>query len=207
MFIEKLKEKFGINKPIFLEEIINEFPQYSRVYIFKLLHNAENENRIKKFSRGVYYFSENRWFGETTISAESVAIKKYIEDGNNRFGVLSGLTSLNYFSITNQVPQTHEFVTNKESTRKRTVNICGMRYVIRKSRTTITNENYAAYTILQLLSNISEVREINDFARSEIAKFIQMNKVSKKQLIEMSKSFPNNTIRKLINSEVLDYAI
>jgi len=117
------------------------------------------------------------------------------------------LTSLNYFSITNQVPHTQEFVTNKESTRKRTVNICGMRYIIRKSRTTITNENYAAYTILQLLSNISEVREINDFARSEIAKFIQMNKVSKKQLIEMSKNFPNNTIRNLINSEVLDYAI
>ena len=206
MFIEKLKEKFGINKPIFLEEIINEFPQYSRVYIFKLLHNAENENRIKKFSRGVYYFSENRWFGETTISAESVAIKKYIEDGNNRFGVLSGLTSLNYFAITSQVPHTLEFVTNNEATRKRTVEICGMRYVVRKSRTTITNENYAAYTILQLLSNIGEVREINAFAKREIANFIKNNNVSKKQLIELSKYFPNKTTRMMIDSEVLDVA-
>ena len=207
MFIEQLKEKFGINEPIFIEEIIKEFPQYSRVYIFKLLQEKESQGRIKNFSRGVYYIPEVTRLGETTITPRMVALKRYITDGENRFGVFCGLTALNYFSITNQVPHTLEFVTNKESTRKRTVNICGMRYIIRKSRTTITNENYAAYTILQLLSNISEVREINDFAKSEIAKFIQMNKVSKKQLIEMSKSFPNNTIRNLINSEVLDYAI
>ena len=81
-----------------------------------------------------------------------------------------------------------------------------MRYVVRKSRTTITNENYAAYTILQLLSNIGEVREINAFAKREIANFIKNNNVSKKQLIELSKYFPNKTTRMMIDSEVLDVA-
>ena len=53
MLMNKISEKFNINEPIFTEEIMNLFPQYSRPYIFRLLNEFEKSSEIIRYSKGV----------------------------------------------------------------------------------------------------------------------------------------------------------
>lgn len=43
MFLERLKTKFNINEPIFAEEILAAFPEYTRAYIFRIIDKAKKE--------------------------------------------------------------------------------------------------------------------------------------------------------------------
>ena len=42
MFIERLKEKFNTNEPIFTEEVLELFPDFSRAQVFRFIKKARN---------------------------------------------------------------------------------------------------------------------------------------------------------------------
>jgi len=46
MFIERLSEKFNINEPIFTEEILGLFPEYSRAQVFRYIGKAKENKEI-----------------------------------------------------------------------------------------------------------------------------------------------------------------
>ena len=129
MFIERLKENFKIGEPIFIEDILSLFSNFTRAYVFRLLKRAEDAGELVKFSRGIYCLPKKTFFGFSTLTSSVVANNKYITDGNLVYGVYSGLTLLNLFSISTQVPNVIEIVTNKEATRKRVVDIDGMKFI------------------------------------------------------------------------------
>ena len=79
MLINKIKEKFNINQPIFTEEIMELFPQYSRPYIFRLINNLEKSGELIRYSKGVYFIPKKTFFGVSTITADSVIEKKYLK--------------------------------------------------------------------------------------------------------------------------------
>lgn len=43
MFAQRLREQFNINEPIFTEEIMRLFPEYSRMQVFRFINKAEGE--------------------------------------------------------------------------------------------------------------------------------------------------------------------
>ena len=47
MFIEELKEKYNVNEPILIGEILDEFRDYSRSYVFKLIKKAEENEEFE----------------------------------------------------------------------------------------------------------------------------------------------------------------
>ena len=55
MFIERLSEKFNINEPIFTEEILGLFPEYSRPQIFRFIKKAEEKKGVFKRLFGRYF--------------------------------------------------------------------------------------------------------------------------------------------------------
>lgn len=65
MFAQRLKEQFNINEPIFTEEIMRLFPEYSRMQVFRFINKAEENKEIVQFTKGVYYIpkmTKNRAF-------------------------------------------------------------------------------------------------------------------------------------------------
>lgn len=206
MFIDDLKKNFVKDEPIFIEDILRIYKEYSRATIFRNISKAKQNGEIKQFSKGVYYFpSEAILKKPSVLSNYSVIERKYLKDSkNNIYGIFSGLKLLNDFNMTRQVPNTLEIVTNNESSRKREINIDGTTYILRKSRTEINNDNYKAYTILQLLNDLDIDDLIEDNERKSLIKYINNAKITKSDLLNMSTYFASRVGRKLRESGILN---
>lgn len=203
MLIERLKEKFNLNEPIFISEIYSVMNDYSRSKVFELIQNAIKEKTLIRYKQGVYYLPKMTIVGNSIPSVNKVVEKKYIRSNDERYGIY-GLSVMEVnFSLSTQIPVLIEVITNNESRKSRLINIKGREVLLKKSRTTITNENYKAYTILEFFTQVC----INEYLKNtrcqkEIKKYISDNKISKIQVTELLNSFPAKTTKNLIVSEV-----
>lgn len=204
MLVERLKEKFNTNEPIFTNEILETFGEYSRAYVFRLIDKAEKNGEIVNFDTGVYFIPTKSIIGISTITAEDVAYKKYVSYKDDVYGVYSGLSLLNMFSVTTQMPNTIEIVSNNESMRCRKIMIDGRTIILRKSRCKIDRTNEPAYTILQLLSDIGKISDIDDRVRESIKRYMKGNGVNNVDLVSLARVFPAQTTKNLMYSGVLN---
>ena len=207
MFIQKIKDNYKIDEPIFIKNILALFPEFTRAYVFRLIKQAETNGELIKFSRGVYSIPKKTFFGYSTLTSSMVANNKYITDGKSVYGIYSGLTLLNQFSVSTQIPNVIEIVTNNEATRKRIVNIDGMRFVIRKSRFEITKDNYNYYSLLQFFLELGINPILDDFARQKIKEYIKDKGIKQEELIRLAMKFPAQTLKNLIGSGVVNETI
>lgn len=205
MFIERLSEKFNINEPIFTEEILRLFPEYSRAQVFRYIGKAKENKEIVQFAKGVYYIPNITFWGDlSSITADSVIEKKYLRNADQTYGIFGGVKLLNNFSVTTQMAAVIEVVTNNETTRCREIEINGRRFILRKSRCEINKNNYAAYTILQLFNDFTEQDKLDESSRRRLFEYIKNRKVTQKQLLDLSIQFPARTTKKLIGSGVIN---
>lgn len=207
MFIEDIKKTYGENTPIFADEIVTLFSNYTRAYVFRLIKKAEDAGELVAFSRGVYFIPKKTFFGQSTICSEMVAEKKYMKNNQSVYGIYAGLNLLNRFGVTTQVPNTMEIVTNNETTRKRNVTINGRGFILRRARCEINKENYPTYTVLQLFSDMSNEDELDDFSKTQINDYMSNNRIKAEDLFDMSRSFPAATLKKMVRSGVLNAAV
>lgn len=203
MLIERLKEKFNYDEPIFISEIYNVMNDYSKSKIYELIKEAIEVNSLKRYDHGIYYLPRQTIIGDSILSLDDVIEKKYIYNNNERFGIFGLRVMEVNFSLSTQIPALIEIITNNESRKSRIVSIRGRDILLKKSRTNITNKNYHAYTILEFFTRIS----INEYLKNsrcqkEIKKYISKNKISKVQITELLNSFPAKTTKNLIVSEV-----
>ena len=204
MLVERLKEKFTINEPIFTNEILEMFSEYSRAYVFRLIDKAEKNGELINFDSGIYFLPKKNVIGISTITVEDVVDKKYVCYKDEVYGVYSGLNLQNMFSVTTQMPNTIEIVSNNVSMRCRKITIDGRTIILRKSRCKIDSSNAKAYTILQLLTDMGHIVEIDDRTRESIAKYMEKNKVNIAELVSLAKVFPAQTTKKLMYSGLLN---
>ena len=204
MFAQRLKEQFNVNEPIFTEEIMQLFPEYSRMQVFRFINKAEEDKEIVQFTKGVYFIPKITEFGLSTITADDVAQKKYIEWKENIYGIVSGIGLLNDFSVTTQVPAVIEIVTNNETTRKREITIRNRRFILKKSRVEINKDNAAAYTVLQLFDEFGKETKLDEYSSRLVTEYVRRQGVTKAQLLNLAVNFPGRTIQRLLRSEVFN---
>lgn len=116
-FVNILERAFGSGRPILLDEIRGAFPGMSEATLYRRLRNAVASSRLAKPRKGVYYIPIETRFGPSTLSDAKILEKKYLTDGCEVYGYVTGLALENQIGISNQVPGTLEIVTNRESTR------------------------------------------------------------------------------------------
>lgn len=205
LVIERLKKKFGVNQPIFTSEILEEMSEYSRPRVFQLLKKAEQDERLIKFDKGVYYIPTETRYGKSLISVEQVVKKKYIANKEDVYGIFSGLQMQQSFMITNQVPTAIEIVTNNETMWVRETNLKNRNIILRKSRLPITKENVDVYTILELFSNMDMKRYLEDTSvQREVVRFVKEKEIKVKDVFALAGVFPSKTIRNLKESGIIN---
>ena len=203
-FISKIKENYKEGQIIFIKDILLLFPNLTRAYVFCLLKEAEDKKEIVKFSHGIYCIPKKTFFGYTSLTPIKVVRNKYIINNEDVLGIYGGLTLLNEFNISSQIPNTLEIITNNEATRKRYIDIAGMKFILRKSRFEITKDNYKYYQILQLFLEIGSAPILTDFTKERIKEFIKNNNIDQNKLIKYSLNFTAKVTKNLIESEVLN---
>lgn len=204
MFIETLKKHFKENEPIFTNEILDVFNEYSRGYVFRLIDIYVYQDKLMKFGNGIYYLPKKTIVGTSTITVEDVINKKYIKNKKDTYGIYSGISLQNIFSLTTQIPNTIEIVTNNEATRCRKITIDKMNVILRKSRCKIDKKNANAYAVLQLFTEIENVNVLDVIAKANIKDFIKNNNVSNKDLLSLAAYFPAKATKNLICSGVIN---
>lgn len=203
--IERLKIKFGVNQPIFTNEILEEMSEYSRPRVFQLLKKAEQEKTLIKFDRGVYYIPTETRYGKSLISVEQVITKRYISNNEDIFGIYGGLQMQQNFRLTYQVPNVIEVITNNETMCVREINIKDRRIILRKSRLAINKENVDAYIILELFTNIDMKKFLNDdFIKKEVVDFIKNRKIKAKDVYAIAGVFPPKAIRNIMEGDIIN---
>ena len=83
--------------------------------------------------------------------------------------------------------------------------INGRKIIVKKSRTTINNENVNAYTILELFSNINIDQYIDDkSAQREITNFIKEKEIKIKDILNLSTFFPSKSMKNLVKGGLIN---
>ena len=204
MFTERLRNKFRVDEPIFTQEILELFSDYSPVQVFRLIKKATVDGDIAQYDKGIYYIPQETILGKSTITADMIIEKKFLRSKQDVYGVYSGIKLLNNFSLTTQMAAVVEIVTNNESAKYREIQIRNRRYILRKSRFPITKDNYAAYTILQLFSELNKNEKLDAYSKDILLKYIKNTGVTKEQLFSLSMNFPSRTAQYLIGSGIIN---
>ncbi len=158
MLYEYLIKNYAPGEPIFASDIVlPDMTEENLRYHFKKL--ADND-RICRFEPGVYYFPKTNILGERQpLSADTVAMHKYIMRRGKRVGYYSGYTLANRMGLSTQVPFVEEITSNYAPAQVRELKIQNRTYIIRRPAVEVTEENAMVLQFLDCLKDIDKCAE------------------------------------------------
>jgi hypothetical protein len=196
---EYLKEKFGYNEPIYIDEIC--FKDYSRPWIFRELKKLVNNGDIKRFDTGIYYFPVKMFFGDSFLDPRKVVERRFLSDGDDVYGYIAGTSLLNLTGLSTQVPNMIEVVTNNETTRVRDITVGTQRVRARRSRTTVTRENVNVLQFLDLMNSIMPAA-MDETDALMLRIYIKDSGVTRNAVVRYAGFFPAKSMKNLVESGV-----
>ena len=155
-----LTENYQENEPIFLAEI--NIPGVKEGTVRQQMKKLTEDGRIKRFDTGIYYIPKNSMFRfGSMLSVDDVIRKRYLVEGNNRCGYLSGILFANQLGLTSQVPMVYEVYTNKATTDYRDTTIGNLRVIIRRPYVEVDDKNVSVLQFLDLMKEVSDISELD----------------------------------------------
>jgi len=196
-FIEYLKDEFGYNEPIYLEDI--RFKNYSRPWMFKELKKLIDGGDLRHFDSGIYYFPKKMPWGDSTLDAGKIIQRRFLSGGDDIYGYIAGASLLNKTGLSTQVPNLLELVSNNESTRVRDIYIGNQRVRARRSRTTVTKDNVKVLQFLDLMNSISP-SFLDETERYMLSKYIKVSGVTRCDVLQYAEFFPAKAMKNMMKS-------
>lgn len=196
--LDELKTKYGYNNPIFLEDLASS--KEENVKIRQYLLRQSRSGNIKKYDRGVYYFSKPMLLGDSVLSAEEVCEKKYINRDGGIIGFYGGLRAQNLIGITTQIPVVYEIISNNASANIRKIKVGNRDFILRHSKVEINSDNQLAVQLLYTINDFTTDELIS--YRDILSRYIKDNSIDIRPWISY---FPK-AATKLIEGAI-DYAI
>jgi len=198
LFEQYLLETFGYNEPIFINEL--NIPDMSENAVRQAIKRLAASGFLQRFDTGIYYIPKPSKLLDTSyLDPLTVIMRKYVRNKSETYGYITGVSFANQLGLTTQIPAVIEIVTNKESTKGRTVTIGGQTVRIKRPSLCITDENAA---ILQFLDTVSQADKYSELAEAEMIERLQAYltkcNLTKEQLSEVSPALTGATAKKLI---------
>lgn len=190
MLYEYLKENYELGEPIFSGDI--EIPGLSEENLRYHLKKLADDGIISRFEAGVYYFPKMDILGERiNLSAETVAIHKYIKRRGKRVGYYSGYTLANRMGLSTQVPFTVEITSNYAPAQVRELTIKNRKYIVRRPIVEVTEDNVTVLQFLDCLKDIEKCAEEEmDVCGRILSEYARHNAITKKRIDEFIANYP-----------------
>jgi len=199
-FRDDLKEKYGCNEPIYVDEI--QYKGYSRSWIFTELKKLVDSGELKRFDVGIYYFPKKMPYGDSVLNPRKVVQKRFLGGGGEVYGYVAGLSLLNQAGLSTQVPNLLELVTNNESTRVRDIMVGSQRVRARRSRATVTKENANTLQFLDLMNSITP-SALGETERFMLSRYVKSSGVTRDAVAQYAGYFPAKVMRNMVESGVV----
>ena len=120
MIKEFLLENFGYNEPIFLKDL--SFEGISENAMRQSIKRLVANGFLERYDSGIYYIPKrDGLLGKGYLNTSVVVERKYIQNKEEVFGYITGLSLANSLRLTTQMSAITEIVTNKEATKGRLV--------------------------------------------------------------------------------------
>ncbi len=181
MLYDYLIKNYKTYEPIFTSDIDLDIPGNT---LRPLLKGLVDAGKLCRYDAGIYYLpGTTKLKGLVPISANTVAKCKYISKRGKIRGYYSGYTFANQIGLSLQVPYVQEIVSNEASAKIREIEIKGQKFILRKPKTEITEENYMVLQFLDFLADLDKyldgsVENVTD----RLIKIINDEKITKKQI-------------------------
>ena len=190
MLFDYLNANYEKGEPIFLTDIAiaGMTEENIRYHLKKLTDNGV----ICRFDSGVYYIPKTNIFGEkASISADTVALHKYVSRRGKRVGFYSGYTLANRLGLSTQVPFKEEIISNYAPAPVREIMIQNRKYVIRRPAVEVTEENAYVLQFLECLKDIDKSAEedINKCGKI-LTDYAIKHKITKEQVDRFLEYYP-----------------
>lgn len=202
MLYDYLLENYEKGEPIFLTDICIESMSEENVRYH--LKKLTDDGIICRFESGVYYLPKTNIFGENSVlSAETVALNKYVSRRGKRVGFYSGYTLANRLGISTQVPFKEEITSNYAPAQVREINIKNRKYIIRRPVIEVTEENVYILQLLDCLKDIDKVAEENmKICGKILTQFAKEHMITKEQVDQILEYYPLKTYKAIYETEV-----
>lgn len=190
MLYEYLIENYELGEPIFSSDI--NIPGINEENLRYHLKKLTDDGTISRFEAGIYYLPKKDIFGEKKpLSAETVALHKYILRKGKRIGYYSGFTLANRMGLSTQVPFTIEITSNYAPAQVRELNIKNHRYVIRRPVVEVTEDNVSVLQFLDCLKDIEKCAEEEMVVCGKIlTEYAKQNMITKTKIDQIIVRYP-----------------
>ena len=200
MLKEYLEKTYGYNEPIFINEI--QLENMNNNSLRQSFQRMVKSGDLIRFDTGIYYLPKaSRLLTKSYMDPLKVIIRKYVKNDSSTFGYFSGAFLSNQIGLTTQMPAVIEIVTNRESTKGRTVTIGNQAVRLKRSAISISRENAE---LLQLMDTIAQMDRYTELTSQDaielVNKYIREKGFTQSQLSAVIPAITGMTAKKLIES-------
>ena len=190
LLYEYLKENYVMGEPIFASDI--NIPDMTEENLRYHLKRLTDDGIICRFEPGIYYFPKTSILGEKMLlSADTVAVHKYIMRRGKRVGYYSGYTLANRMGLSTQVPFTEEITSNYAPAPVRELTIKNRKFIVRRPAVEITEENVMVLQFLDCLKDVDKCAEEElDICGQILTKYAKEHGITKVMIDKFIEKYP-----------------
>ena len=198
-FYDCLLAKYGFENPIIENEI--QMDNYKKNAIRQFLYLLEKDQKIIRYSSGIYYIPRDSLFGKSKITFEKVIERKYIENDKEIYGFYTGIYFKNLMGLSSQMVNIPEIVSNKEPSKKRKIELNGRNAIVRKSITEITKENVKILQFFDLFKYLA-FEEVLSY-KDKLIEYIRVNQLTRAMVEDYLTLYSKQVVSSLIRSGLI----
>lgn len=205
---EYLEENYEVNEPIFLYDVDVEGMSKNAVKLE--MKKLQDENKIRKYDRGIYYFPSVGPLGlEKNPGIEKIIDKKYFQDDSgNIIGYYTDTLFANYLRLTTQRPLSFIIRTNKATKEKEEKTIGGFRIILKRPRCTVDSQNYKLLQLLDLFADANYFVE-DDFEnefKDKVQEYMKAENITMNDLKNYYQFYPVRIYKNMYERGLLNEA-
>ena len=200
-----IEQNYAQNEPIFISDLVDSGLKIEKVR--NEVKGLTDDGKLKRYDTGIYYIPKKTIFNvEATPSRDLIIEKKFLKDGQEIVGYISGILFANQLGLTTQVPTVYEVVSNKATRASRKLSIGNATVLLRKPRVSVTAENYKVLQLLDLIMDIDFASELKgNELKEKLLAFMKKAKITVSMLREYTAYYPDKIYKNMYGAGVLDY--
>lgn len=198
-----LLENFGYNEPIFLKDL--SFEGISENAMRQSIKRLVANGFLERYDSGIYYIPKrDGLLGKGYLNTSVVVERKYIQNKEEVFGYITGLSLANSLRLTTQMSAITEIVTNKEATKGRLVCVGSQKVRLKKPSITISRQNVE---LLQLLDGVAQAERYTELPLKDtisvLGAYIRQKHFTREQISKILPGLTGDIAKKMITWELI----